>query len=318
MASVAAQRHPDVECILVDDGSTDDSAALAQQWIAAQAGPVRFQLLCHERNRGQSAARNTGIRAATGDYVYFLDSDDEIFPDTLARFVECAEANEMDFAVGEYEIEGGTFPRWAIRIDPGVHRGREAILGSYLRSDWQTLVGNRFVRRKFIEDHQLYFAEGLVHEDELWNLMLACKAQSMGVVKGPTYLYRIHENSTMTANPGRRFEAWLEILRRMENFVAAEGLAAQPRVLEYFAIRRTELVERAQRAGLDAYAVYRREVRASRPFDRRVFWTLRAGWKLRYVHALLPPSLGYAYLRYALRTVPRLARLRRAVACRKM
>ena len=173
LASVGAQTHAEIECLLVDDGSTDGSLALAERIVEAYAGAVEFRILRHDCNRGQSAARNTGIRAATGDYLYFLDSDDEMFPDTLARFVACAGAGDLDFAVGEFEIEGGAFPRWAVRMAAGAHRGRDAILGAYLRSDWQTLVGNRFVRRRFLVDRELYFAEGLVHEDDLWTLMVA-------------------------------------------------------------------------------------------------------------------------------------------------
>lgn len=310
LASVAAQTHLDVQCLLVDDGSTDDSVASAERFLAAYGGAVEFRILRHEINRGQSAARNTGIRAATGDYLYFLDSDDEIFPDTLARFVACAGAGDLDFAVGEFEIEGGAFPRWAVRMDAGVHRGRDAILGAYLRSDWQTLVGNRFVRRRFLVDHDLYFAEGRVHEDDLWTLMLACRAETMGVVKGPTYLYRVRGNSTMTANPMRRFEDWLHILRRMEAYLDGEGLGTRLDALRYLAVRRAELVGRARQTGLNAYAVYRREVRAGRSFDRHVFRSMGIGWKIRYLHYLFPEPVGYLVLQGAMQVVPWLAQLR--------
>lgn len=308
--SIRSQSHAELECLLVDDGSTDDSLALAERIVETHAGPVDFRILRHDRNRGQSAARNTGIRAATGEYVYFVDSDDEIWPDAVARFVACAGPAAVDFAVGEFEIEGGAFPRWAVRMDAGVHRGREAILGSYLRSDWQTLVGNRFVRRRFLVERGLYFAEGRVHEDDLWTLTLACQAESMGVVKGPTYLYRVHGNSTMTANPVRRFDDWLYVLREMEKYLAAEGWGTRPDVLRFFAVRRAELVDRARQAGVNEYAVYRQEVRAGRHFDRRTCRSMGIGWKIRYLHHLLPRPVGYLYLKAAMRTVPRLAQIR--------
>lgn len=67
-----------MECLIVDDCGTDDSIAIAKQMIADYKGPIRFQILHHEWNRGLSAARNTGTEAATGEYLYYLDSDDEI------------------------------------------------------------------------------------------------------------------------------------------------------------------------------------------------------------------------------------------------
>lgn len=309
--SIMAQSHAEVECLLIDDGSTDGSLALAEQIIAAYSGTVAFQLLHHDRNRGQSAARNTGIRAATGEYLYFVDSDDEIWPEAVSRFVACTHAGDVDFAVGEIDFEGGGFSRWSIRMEAGVHRGQEAILGSYLRSDWHTLAGNRFVRQQFLREHELYFAEGLVHEDDLWTLMLACRAQTMGVVKGPTYLCHIRAGSTMTSNPARRFNNWLQILRRMENYVVAEGWGARPDILTFFAVRRAELVQRAQQAGLDARAVYRQDVRAGRPFDIRTFRSMGVGWKIRYLHSLLPLTAGYAYLNSMMRVVSGLAQIRK-------
>jgi glycosyltransferase involved in cell wall biosynthesis len=311
LASITAQTHAELECVLIDDGSTDGSLKMAEEFIAAYSGPVAFRLLRHDCNRGQSAARNTGIRATTGDYLYFVDSDDEIWPDAVAQFVACVGAGDVDFAVGEIDFAGGGVSRWPIRMAAGLHQGREAILGSYLRSDWHTLAGNRFVRRRFLVEHDLFFTEGLVHEDDLWTLMLACRAQTMGVVKGPTYLCRIRAGSTMTSNHARRFDNWLQILCKMEDYVSAEGLGARPDVLKFFAVRRAELVGRARQAGLDARAVYQRDVRAGRPFDWRTFRSMGIGWKIRYLHSLFPLVIGYTYLNQAMRGVSRLAKIRK-------
>lgn len=83
--SVMAQTYPVLECILVDDASPDDSIAKCEKLIAAYDGAISFVVLHHERNRGLSAARNTGTDAAQGDYIYYLDSDDEITPDCIEK-----------------------------------------------------------------------------------------------------------------------------------------------------------------------------------------------------------------------------------------
>ena len=72
-----------LECILVDDCGTDDSMAVVERTLQDYQGPVDFRIVRHEHNRGLSAARNTGLDNATGDYVYFLDSDDEVTPDCI-------------------------------------------------------------------------------------------------------------------------------------------------------------------------------------------------------------------------------------------
>ena len=80
IASVQSQSHADFELIVVDDGSTDDT----KEVIASRRDP-RIRLLVHDQNRGAAAARNTGLEAATGHYIAFLDSDDSWHPDKLKR-----------------------------------------------------------------------------------------------------------------------------------------------------------------------------------------------------------------------------------------
>ena len=82
--SVAAQTYPLLECIFVDDCGTDASMRILRERIAAYRGHVRFRIVRHERNRGLSAARNTGADAATGEYVWFVDSDDFISDEAVA------------------------------------------------------------------------------------------------------------------------------------------------------------------------------------------------------------------------------------------
>ena len=91
LKSVMMQTYKgEMECIIVDDCGTDDSIAIAEQMIAAYQGAIQFRMLHHERNKGLSAARNTGTIAATGDYIYYLDSDDEITEDCIEKLMAVA------------------------------------------------------------------------------------------------------------------------------------------------------------------------------------------------------------------------------------
>ena len=97
-----------LECVVVDDCGSDRSMELALGMIAAYTGPIRFEVVRFERNRGLSAARNAGLEHATGDYVFFLDSDDEISEnciELLASRVE-GEGAEGD-AEGDGVVVGG-------------------------------------------------------------------------------------------------------------------------------------------------------------------------------------------------------------------
>ncbi len=93
--SVAAQTHPHLEIILVDDGSTDASPDICEAW----AGQDRRIRVIHTENRGQGIARNTGMAAATGSYICFFDSDDSIAPDTIEKACSLALAQAADIVV---------------------------------------------------------------------------------------------------------------------------------------------------------------------------------------------------------------------------
>jgi glycosyltransferase involved in cell wall biosynthesis len=99
LASVRAQTLTDWEQILVDDGSTDGSRAIAE---AAALQDARIRLLRAERNQGPSAARNLAIGAARGRFIAFLDADDLWLPDKLARSVEWLTAHEYSFIYHDY------------------------------------------------------------------------------------------------------------------------------------------------------------------------------------------------------------------------
>ena len=95
-----------IECILVDDCGTDNSMEIAVQLIEDYHGPIDFKVLHHEHNRGLSAARNTGMDAACGDYVYFLDSDDWISDDCIEKLTQPLCNKQYDFVIGHFERDG--------------------------------------------------------------------------------------------------------------------------------------------------------------------------------------------------------------------
>ena len=87
LESVVNQTYTDIECIIVNDATQDDSIEKCEILIEKYDGPIHFRIIHHEINRGLSAARNTGTKAAKGAYLYYLDSDDYISPDCIEKLV---------------------------------------------------------------------------------------------------------------------------------------------------------------------------------------------------------------------------------------
>lgn len=110
MCSVAAQSYPNVELIIVDDGSSDISPELEAFIASASVGrnPVKFVRIAHA---GVSRARNVGIRKAEGEFVGFLDSDDLLFPNAISDLIACLESSPEQFSIGrivetDYALSG--------------------------------------------------------------------------------------------------------------------------------------------------------------------------------------------------------------------
>ena len=197
LKSVAAQTYKgDIECIIVNDCTPDNSCVIIERFKKEYNGNIDFKLLHHTVNRGLSAARNTGIDAATGEYIYFLDSDDEIMPECIEVLAEPLKNKKYDFVIGDYIT---TFSQNIAPLlqEDGELLGSEEIRKSYFANKWYSMAVNKLCNINFIREHHLNFKEGLINEDELWSFQLANIAKSMFVTKRNTYLYKTRDSSIM-------------------------------------------------------------------------------------------------------------------------
>ncbi len=212
--SVLRQTYRELEVILVDDCSPDKSMNIAHDLILnRECKDIEFKFLRHDRNRGLSAARNTGIKTATGSYVYFLDSDDEITEDCISVLVEPIRRFNYDIVTSHYEIKGikVEYPKQDIC---GEMMGVKTISKAYSQNRWHCMAWNKLCRRTFLLEKELFFQEGLIHEDELWSALLACNAESMCFVNKSTYNYYLRENSLSTAeNYERKISNYIKVLK---------------------------------------------------------------------------------------------------------
>lgn len=206
--SIARQTYAGpMECIFVDDCGTDRSVALVEEMIAAYRGPIAFKMVHHERNKGLSAARNTGLREASGDYVYFIDSDDSITPECIALLSALAKKYPgVDMVQGNLETDLS-----CLRINKDLrteyNENQLWIKEKILSRQLPMTAWNRLVRRDFLLMNCLFFEEGLIHEDELWTFLLAKKLQSVALCMEYTYLNRTNPNGITSSAKQNRFSA---------------------------------------------------------------------------------------------------------------
>jgi glycosyltransferase involved in cell wall biosynthesis len=167
--SILQQRRDDCEIVVVDDGSTDDTAGVVRAYESRVNRRIRYAF---QQNRGLAAARNHGVRLSTGRYLLFLDADDALFPDAMERFGSIIENGEApDFVFGGFLMiaaEGSVkrYPAMKLSTDNDENFRR------WLRSDLGKIqVGSGIVHRRVFE--RVLFPEGTaVWEDVVFNAHL--------------------------------------------------------------------------------------------------------------------------------------------------
>jgi heptose III glucuronosyltransferase len=190
LASLAAQNLEGIEIVLVDDGSTDDCPAILARYVK-QHPQMR---VIRQGNGGLSAARNTGLDAARGEYLAFADSDDFIEPRYYRDMLDAAHGQKLDMAHGNgiYHFEGRR-PDFAIYRDDlpaDVMTGAEVLRRRLGAKTFLHMVWLHLYRRDFIEGLGLRFVPRLIHEDVLWTTRVFMAAQRVAYLPRPGYHYR--------------------------------------------------------------------------------------------------------------------------------
>ena len=208
LESVASQTYRgSLECIVVDDCGTDDSIALADNFIQHYSGKIDFRILHRQKNGGLSAARNTGLNEAKGEFVYFLDSDDYITPDCIESLVEVAKHfPKVEIVQGGIVNTKGTIIYDSTRFKtPQLLEDRKDIYSKLVFGELPVSSWNKLIRRDFLKENSIDFYEGVIHEDVDFLYKLAAKVTSFALCPVNTYIYRTQREGSIlsTTNDDR-------------------------------------------------------------------------------------------------------------------
>lgn len=191
--SIRGQEFENFECLLIDDGSTDTSGLICDEYCVHDA---RF-VCVHKEGGGISAARNIGIDKARGEYVLFVDSDDVLLKNALGIFYGNIERYGIpDVLCGNVEAFGDGNFKVPFTPDIMYVSGNAVIQRSYYDRMWYEMAWNKLVRRDFMLKNDLLFDESVKkHEDTLWSFKLQMCADNVLLLPCVTYLYRLHAKS---------------------------------------------------------------------------------------------------------------------------
>ncbi len=197
LASVCSQSFANIEIICVDDGSTDKSMSILQEW---QSKDKRI-LIIQQTNNGPSAARNRGIKMAKGEYITFVDADDIVCKDIYTKSFLQIKDNNLDI----YFFAFKSFPDGSIKI---THFPSDVVMGyhelfesnEHIQSYNSLCFNWRFIYKySIIKNNHLRFDEQIRYgEDMIFNIDAICKSQRIMVSDEPLYLYRKNPSGAMS------------------------------------------------------------------------------------------------------------------------
>ena len=195
----------DTEIIIVDDCGTDNSMDVVKKIVSEYSNSYNIKIVSHTQNQGLSAARNTGIIYAKGDYVFFLDSDDELPENTIRTFGDYLyKYKDIDFFVGNYIIDG-PFNGTILNNEKKEYDNNEEIFNAYIENQWYVMACGKFIRRNFLVSNSLLFPVRRLHEDEYFSFKLALCAKTMVVINENVYMYKIRANSITTKKKRKNY-----------------------------------------------------------------------------------------------------------------
>lgn len=246
LVSVRDQLLTDIEVILVDDGSTDGSRAIAERFVADDA---RFSLIIQD-NAGLGPARNTGAERAQGTYLTFVDSDDLVAPRGFAQLIGSLDATGSDFAAGNakrFSSARGSYQSWT-HEEAFAHTELRTSLARRPDLIRDRMVWNKVYRRSFWNEHAYAFP-AIRYEDYPVTLRAYLEADSIDVLADHVYFWRDRESGTSItqqtgdlANATDRFTSAEMVLDVLKTHAATDDVIR--RVTSYLA--RVDVVSLAQ------------------------------------------------------------------------
>lgn len=195
--SIQNQTHENLEILIINDGATDDSIKRVQYLIDTDK---RISVISQE-NAGLSAARNTGIDNAHGEYIALVDSDDVIKPNFIKDLLSEAIKNDADIVRGSFRDLDGDIPKgWVADMPATQSINGRTVLDKFLDNSTSFAVWSSLYKTEFLNDNKLRFTPGILLEDGDFTTRAYLKAKTIINISKADYEYRIRPGSILTAN----------------------------------------------------------------------------------------------------------------------
>lgn len=282
----------DIECILVNDCTPDNSMEIIQNKLKDYGGKIRFKVIHLDTNSGHCAARNAGIRISTGDYILFVDSDDTLRPGTISYFIEGIKnygGYKVDVVMGNSfdNLRKAEIMHFDTDTPNLIDNSDESALRKLLSRDLLHTSWNKLIKRSFFTEQQLFFQVGIINEDQLWSYMLFRQIRNILIMPNITYIYNRNNPNNITNTSVKKVKRLIESRIFIYNTVLDNPPKFRKSQIDYFLYIFTYLART-----LDIFEVNKKQV--SELYENLHLLTnrlLKCIWKdkcyLLYFHSLI-------------------------------
>lgn len=197
--SILNQSYSNIEVILVDDGSTDRCPSICDAFVMKD----RRVRVIHKPNGGLSSARNAGLREASGEWILYVDSDDYILNDSCERLIAVGAKYDCDIVSADAirEFNGGReYMVHGSLADGKCYPSRDYIIKTVKPCEWYAPAWLNLYKRSFLIENNLFFVEGLLHEDMEMQPRVFLAAKTVAYCAYPFYRYVDRASSIMNAS----------------------------------------------------------------------------------------------------------------------
>ena len=253
--SVFAQDYPTIEVIAVNDGSTDSSLKILNEFALHES---RLKIITQE-NKGLSGARNTGLDYASGEIIVFVDSDDTIASSLVSRCLKCFKTSNIDMV----SFNHGVFFDNTPVLKPLIKQVEDGVL---LAHDYfkkvQQLQSNTWIpswsygyKSSFLKNNNIRFCEGIIHEDVLFTPTVLTYANTIQVLPDVLYNYRKREGSITAnnANTKKSLKDHLFIINALHDFSKKQIEVKKQLLVNFIALRYVFVIEHSQTISPNIY-----------------------------------------------------------------
>lgn len=249
--SVLAQTYPEWETICVNDGSTDNSLAILNEYAARDN---RIHVI-NKENGGAASSRNAALKIAKGEYIFYLDSDDWIVPDALERLNKHIDGQDMICFSGQKYIE-----------QEQIYHTPDVLTHATYETGWEYYNANALKPRDFqfvcpvlsiyrldyVKNNNLWFHEEFYHEDAMYAPIAYFYAKKITVVPDSLYIYRIRPNSKQMSFKPQLLTDDAAIANALARFFIVQNDIDKKTVFRYI----SQLYQVTLRCNVDIYKAY--------------------------------------------------------------